>query len=82
MTVLTVFIFESQLMQMPGPRDIVIYRLAPGHFLLSKSPGAGYTFGAKAPGCRGEGIVTGEIDTCINDLILKSDQETDQKILE
>ena len=28
MTVLTISMFESQLMQMPGPRDIVSYRPA------------------------------------------------------
>ena len=61
MTVLTLFM----LTQMPGPRDIVIYWPGPGHFLLRKSPGAGQHFGAKAPGCPG-GMVTGQIDTCIN----------------
>ena len=45
-------------MQMPGPRDIVIYRPRPGlvHFLLCKSPGAGHTFWCKIPGVlAGEG---------------------------
>ena len=35
--VLTVFMFKSQLMQMPGPRDIVIYRPAPGIFCCAKA---------------------------------------------
>ena len=63
------------LMQMPGPRDIVIYWPPPGHFMLCKSPGAGHPFrckslGAghpfrcKSPGVPG-GIVTGQTDACI-----------------
>ena len=55
MTVLTIFTFESRLMQMPGPRDIVIYRPGPGYFLLCKSPGAGHTFWCKSPGVPGGG---------------------------
>ena len=38
--------------------------LAPRHFLLCKSPGAGHTFRCKSPGVPG-GMVTGQIDTCI-----------------
>ena len=38
---------------------------APRHFLLCKSPGAGHTFRCKSPGVPG-GMVTGQIDTCIN----------------
>ena len=64
MAVLTIFMFESQLIQMPGPRDIVIYRPTPGHFLLCKRPGAGHTFRCKSPRVPG-GMVTGQIDTCI-----------------
>ena len=72
MTVLTIFMFESQLMQMPGPRDIIIFRPAPAHFLLRKSPRTGHThFGTKAPGCPG-GMVTGQIDTCIIVLVMYS----------
>ena len=55
MTVLTIFMFESQLMQMPGPRDIVIFMPAPGHFLLCKSPGTGHTFRCKSPRVTGGG---------------------------
>ena len=57
--------FESQLVQMPGPRDIILYWPGPGHFLLCKSPGAGHTFRCKSPGVPG-GMVTSQIDTCIS----------------
>ena len=57
--------FESQLMQMPSPRNIVIYWPAPGHFILCKSPGTGHTLQCKSPGVPG-GMVTGQIDTCIS----------------
>ena len=65
------------LMQVHGPRDIVIYWAGRGHFLLCKSPGAGHTFWCKSPEaghtfwCKslgvpgGGGMVTGQIDTCI-----------------
>ena len=56
--------FESQLMQMSGSREIVIYWPGPGHFCCAKAPGLGSHFGAKALGCRG-GMVTGQIDTYI-----------------
>ena len=65
MTVLTIFVFESQLMQMPGPRNIVIYWPALGHFILCKSPGTGHTLRCKCPGVPG-GMVNGQIDTCIS----------------
>ena len=55
MTVLTIFMFESHLIQMPGPRDIVILGPPPGHFLLCKSPGAGHTFRGKSLGVPGRG---------------------------
>ena len=45
-TVLTIFMFESQLVQMPDPRDI---------FCSAKAPGLGTHFGAKVPGCPGGG---------------------------
>ena len=53
MIVLTIFMFESQLMQMPGPRDIVIYWSGPRAFSAVQKP----------RGARG--MVTGQIDTCI-----------------
>ena len=37
----------------------------PGIFCCAKAPGLGTHFGAKAPGCPGGGMVTGQIDTCI-----------------
>ena len=59
--------FESQLMQMPGPKDIVNYWPGPQAFSVVQKPlGLGTHFGAKTPGCRGEGMVTGQIDTCFN----------------
>ena len=59
---LTIFM----LMQMLCPRDIVIYWPDPrGNFCCAKALGLGTHFGAKAPGCPG-GMVTGQIDTCIN----------------
>ena len=57
---LTIFKFESQLMQYSGARDTVIYRPDPGHFLFCKSPGTGHTF--RVPG----EMVTGQLE-----LILK-----------
>ena len=56
--------FESQLMQIPGPRDIVIYRPDPRAFSVVQSLGAGHTFRCKSHGYPVE-IATGQIDTCI-----------------
>ena len=64
---MTVLMFESQLMEMPGPRDIVIDRPNPRAFSVV----LGTHFGAKAPGCPGEGgMVSGQIDTCINNVCI------------
>ena len=64
MTILTIFM----LMQMPGPRDILnLLARPPGIFCCAKALGLGTHFGAKAPGCPG-GMVTSQIDTCINAL--------------
>ena len=53
-------------MQMPGPRDILNLLAWPlGIFCCAKALGLGTHFGAKAPGCLGGGMVTGQIDTCI-----------------
>ena len=41
---LTIFMFESWLMQMPGPRDIMIYWPGPLAFSVLQKPGAGHTF--------------------------------------
>ena len=61
MTELTLFM----LIQMSGPRDIVIYWPGPRAFsVVHKLWGWAPHFGAKAPGCPG-GMVTGQIDTCI-----------------
>ena len=53
-------------MQMPGPRDILnLLARPPGIFCCAKALGLGTHFGAKALGCPGGGMVTGQIDTCI-----------------
>ena len=62
------FMFESLLMRMPGPRDIVIYMTYPaGIFYCAKDLGLGTHFNAKAPGCPGGW----QIDTCINPQMVK-----------
>ena len=64
MTVLTIFVFESQLMQMPGPKDIVIYWPGPRTFSVVQKPwGWAHILVQKPRG--GGGMVTGQIDTCI-----------------
>ena len=57
-------------MQKPRPRDIGIYRPAPGHFLLCKSPGAGHTFRCKSPRVAGRG--GGGSDQCDTGITLLS----------
>ena len=65
MTVLTIFMFESQLMQMPSPRDIVIYWAGPRAFSAVQKPWSwAHILVQKPRGARG--MVTGQIDTCIN----------------
>ena len=55
---------ESQLMQMPGPRDFVIYRTDPQAFSVLQKPwGWAHISVQKPHGARG--MVTGQIDTCI-----------------
>ena len=55
------------LMQMPGPRDIVIYWHGPRAFSVVQKPwGWGHILVQKPRGARGGGgVVTGQIDTCI-----------------
>ena len=61
MTVLTIFM----LTQMPGPRDIVIYWPDPRAFSVVQKPwGWAHILVQKPRGARG--MVTGQIDTCIN----------------
>ena len=53
------------LMQMPGPRDIVIYLPGPRAFSVVQKPwGWAHILVQKPRGARG-GMVTGQIDTCI-----------------
>ena len=62
MTVLPLFM----LMQMPGPRDIVIYWLCPRAFSVVQKPWGWAHISVQKPwGARGGGVVTGQIDTCI-----------------
>ena len=56
MTVLAIFMFKSQLMQMPGPRDIVIYRPHPRAFSIVQKPwGWAHISVQKPRGARGDG---------------------------
>ena len=53
------------LMQMPGPRDIVIYWPDPRAFSVVQKPwGWAHILVQKPWGARGD-LVTGQIDTCI-----------------
>ena len=56
--------FENQLMQMPRPRDIVIYRPGPRAFsVVQKLWGWAHILVQKPRGARG--MVTGQLDTYI-----------------
>ena len=62
--------FESQFMQMPGPRDIVIYWPGPRAFSVVQKPRGGAHISVQKPWAaraEGEGMVTGQIDTCISE---------------
>ena len=61
MTVLTLYVDANA--QPQGHRHLLAR--PPGIFCCAKALGLGTHFGAKAPGCPG-GMVTGQIDTCIN----------------
>ena len=59
------FMFESQLVQMPDPRDITLYWPGPRAFSVVQKPRGWAHISAQKPrGARG-GMVTGQIDTCI-----------------
>ena len=59
------FMFESQLVQMPGPRDIILYWPGTRAFSVVQKPrGWAHILVQKPRGARG-GMVTGQIDTCI-----------------
>ena len=61
------FMFESQLVQMPGPRDIILYWPGPRAFSVVQKPrGWAHISVQKPRGARG-GVVTGQIDTCIKE---------------
>ena len=58
------FMFESQLVQMPGPMDIILYWPGPRAFSVVQKPrGWAHILVQKPRGARG--VVTGQIDTCI-----------------
>ena len=60
--------FESQLMQMPGPRDIVIYWPGTRAFSVVQKPRGWEHISVQKPrGARG--MLTGQIDTCISTCI-------------
>ena len=63
---------ESQLMQKPGPRDIIIYWPGPRAFPVVQKPwGWAHILVQKPRGARGGGgVVTGQIDTCITKMEL------------
>ena len=57
-------------MQMPGPRNIVIYWPGPRAFSVVQKPwGWAHILVQKPRGARGGGMVTGQIDTCITSSI-------------
>ena len=69
---LKIFMFESQLMQMPCPRDIVIYRPRLRAFSIVQKPWGWAHISVQKPRVPGgRGMVTGQIDTCIT-LITKT----------
>ena len=58
--------FESQLVQMPGPRDIILYWPGPRALTVVQKPRSwAHIWVQKPRGARGGGMVTGQIDTCI-----------------
>ena len=66
MIMLTIFMFERQLMQMPSPKDIVIYWAGPRAFSVVQKPWGWVHISVQKPrGSGGGGLVTGQIDTCI-----------------
>ena len=62
MTVLTLFYVDANA-RPQGHRHLLAR--PPGIFCCAKTLGLGTHFGAKAPGCPGGGMVTGQIDTYI-----------------
>ena len=66
MTVLTLYVDANARPQ--GHRHLLAR--PPGIFCSGKALGLGTHFSAKAPGCPGGGMVTGQIDTCIIILLI------------
>ena len=66
---ITVFMFESQLIQTPGPRDIVIYRLGSRAFsVVQKAWGWAHISVQRPRGATRRGTVTDQSDTCTSQL--------------
>ena len=61
--------FESQLIQMLGPRDIVIYWPGPRAFSVVQKPGDWAHILVQKP-WSAQGGVTGQIDTCIIGMLI------------
>ena len=59
------FVFESQLVQMPGPRDIILYWPSPRAFSVVQKPRGWAHISVQKPRGAGGGMVTGQIDTYI-----------------
>ena len=62
--------FESQLIQMLGPRDIVIYWPAPRAFSVVQKPWDWAHILVQKPWSARGGGVTGQIDTCIIGMLI------------
>ena len=60
------FMFESQLVQMPGPRDIILYWPGPRAFFVVQKPRGWAHISVQKPRSARGGMVTGQIDTCIS----------------
>ena len=60
--------FESQLIQMLGPRDIVIYWPGPRAYSVVQKPWDWAHILVQSPGVPGG--VTGQIDTCIIGMLI------------
>ena len=79
MTLLTIFMFQIQLMQMPGPRDIVIYWPSPWAFSFVQKPWGWAHISVQKPQGAWGGMVTGQIDTCITSDFFKGVQSKEVK---
>ena len=70
--------FESQLVQMPGPRDIIFYWPGPRAFSVVQKPRGWAHISVQKPRGAG-GVVTGQIDTCITEVVTQDERNCDHK---